>query len=224
MTKKKDNKKLTKETLISPIVLTLLSIIYILIVKNLDVKAIGPKSSKVGLASINLFFRKLIGYNEIIYKITEVLGIIALLIVGVYGLIGLIQLIKGKSLKKVDSKIISLGILYVLVGFVYVLFEKLVINYRPILEDGKLEASFPSSHTMMAICICISAIIVNKSLIKNKKYLKITNIALVVLMILIVLGRLISGVHWFSDIVGGIIISITLLSYFTVIKDLLGEK
>ncbi|MBP3841041.1 MAG: phosphatase PAP2 family protein [Bacilli bacterium] len=224
MTKKEKNKRIDKESIIETFGLIILSFIYIIIVRKVDVQMIGPKNSEVGLASINSFFHKLLGSNMTIYKITEILGMIALLIVGIYAVIGLVQLIKRKSLKKVDNKIIALGILYVLLGIVYVLFEKLIINYRPVLIDGELEASFPSSHTMLAICICMSSIMVNKDFIKNKKYLKLTNIGLLILMTLIVLGRFISGVHWFSDIVGGIIISITLLSCFNVITGILGEK
>lgn len=224
MTKKEKNKRIDKESIIETFGLIILSFIYIIIVRKVDVQMIGPKNSEVGLASINSFFHKLLGSNMTIYKITEILGMIALLIVGIYAVIGLVQLIKRKSLKKVDNKIIALGILYVLLGIVYVLFEKLIINYRPVLIDGELEASFPSSHTMLAICICMSSIMVNKDFIKNKKYLKLTNIGLLILMTLIVLGRFISGVHWFSDIVGGIIISITLLSCFNVITGILEEK
>ncbi len=208
--------KKNKSNIWLPIILTITSIVFIFLVKNVDVKAIGPKNSSVGFSSINGFFKNLLGSNMTIYKITEVLGVIALLIVGIYGLIGIIQLIKRKSLFKVDKKIIALGCLYVVVLGMYVLFEKVVINYRPVLIDKVLEASFPSSHTMLAVCVCMSAIIMNKDYIKNKKYLKYTNICIFILMLLIVLGRFISGVHWFSDIVGGLLISATLLSYFDI--------
>ena len=224
MNKKNKSKNNLKENIISSVVSTILSVIYIIIVKNMDVRAIGPNNSSVGLSSINSFFKELLGNNMTIYKITEIFGLIALLVAAIYGIIGLLQLVKRKSIKKVDKKIIALGILYVLVGIVYVLFEKVVINYRPVIIEGELEASFPSSHTMMAICICVSAIIMNKSYIKNKQYLKIANIALLALMLIIVVGRFISGVHWFSDIIGGIIISVTLLNYYFTINDLIKEK
>ncbi len=224
MKKKSKTKNKFKENILSAAITTLLSIVYIIIVKNMDVKSIGPNNSSVGLSSINLYFKELLGSNMTIYKITEVFGLVALLVAAIYGIVGLLQLVKRKSIKKVDKKIIVLGILYVLVGLVYVFFEKVIINYRPVIIEGELEASFPSSHTMMAICICVSAIIMNKSYIKNKKYLKIANIALVVLMLIVVVGRFISGVHWFSDIVGGIIISITLLNYYFTLNDLIKEK
>ena len=90
--------------------------------------------------------------------------------------------------------------------------------------DGKLEASFPSSHTVLAICVCISAISINKFYIKDESKLKLANVFIMILMTLIVIGRFISGVHWFSDIIGGIIISSTLLSYYFSLNRLFLER
>ena len=186
--------------------------------------SIGPKGSKVGFGTVNKYFKNLFTYNKTIYKVTEILGLIALLIVGIYALVGLVQLIKRKSLFKVDKRIYILGAFYVLVGLIYVFFEKVVINYRPVILDGKLEASFPSSHTILAICVCVSAIVMNKFYIKDESKLKLVNVFITILMILIVIGRFISGVHWFSDIVGGIIISSTLLSYYFTLNRLFLER
>lgn len=225
MKKKKIKTNATfKEYLLSSVALTFLSILYIVILKTTDVKMIGPKGTSVGLSSINLYFKNLLGSNMTIYKVTEVFGLIAIAIAGIYALLGLLQLVKRKSIKEVDKKIISLGILYALVVIVYVLFEKVIINYRPVLMDGEIEASFPSSHTMLAICICVSAILTNKNYIKNKNYLKITNIFIVAIMLVVVIGRFISGVHWFTDIMGGLIISITLLNYYLTIDHFLEKK
>ena len=193
--------------------LTIVSIVYTLLVKCVDVKPIGPNGSKVGFSALNNAFKNLIGSNMTIYKITEIFGYILILLVLVYGVIGLIELIKRKSLLKVDKEIIILGCFYVLVFIVYILFEKLAINYRPILLDGQLEASYPSSHTILSLCIGCSSLIVSKKYLR-KKHLKIANIVTIVLMAIVLLGRMISGVHWISDIIGGIIISLTLLQYF----------
>ncbi|MBR2678917.1 MAG: phosphatase PAP2 family protein [Bacilli bacterium] len=201
------------------IICILISIIYTILVKYMDVAAIGPEQSKVGFAGMNSYFRDLIGYNKIWYTITKYLGILPFLLVAYFGLIGLKQLYDRRSLLQVDKRILLLGVFYVLLGLVYIFFEKVIINYRPFLQDGVLEASYPSSHTMLAICICSTAIYVGKFYIKNKRFLKIFNACNIALMIILVLGRLVSGVHWFSDILGGIIISTTLVFiYLTAIN------
>ena len=212
-----------RKNIIISIILTVISIAYTFLVKKIDVKAIGPNNSKVGFAKLNGLFSKLVGSNMTIYKITEILGYIVILIVLVYGVIGFIQLIKRKSIKKVDREIILLGVLYVLMAVVYVAFEKIVINYRPILIDGELEASYPSSHTLLAICICLSSLLVSKNYV-NDKYLKITNIVTIVLLLGVFAGRVVSGVHWISDIIGGILISLTLLMYFYTLYDVRFKK
>ena len=212
-----------RKNIIISIILTVISIAYTFLVKKIDVKAIGPNNSKVGFAKLNGLFSKLVGSNMTIHKITEILGYIVILIVLVYGVIGFIQLIKRKSIKKVDREIILLGVLYVLMAVVYVAFEKIVINYRPILIDGELEASYPSSHTLLAICICLSSLLVSKNYV-NDKYLKITNIVTIVLLLGVFAGRVVSGVHWISDIIGGILISLTLLMYFYTLYDVRFKK
>ncbi len=202
-----------KRNIIISIVLIILSVLFTALVKNVDVKPIGPNESMVGFADINKLFHNLIGSNMTIYKITEVLGYIPIAMALVYVFIGLKQLIKRKSLLKVDKEIYVLALFYILVVGVYVFFEKFIVNYRPILIDGVLEASYPSSHTLMSICLCGSSIIINKKLFKNKLG-DIENILSVILILLIVAGRIISGVHWFTDILGGIIISSALLVIF----------
>ena len=210
-----------KKNILICILLVLLSIIYTLLVKYVDTSTIGPNGSVVGFSSLNSFVFNLTGNNMTLYKITEILGIIPILIVLMYAVIGLIQVIDRKSLK-VDKELIALGILYIIVILIYVFFEKFIINYRPVIIDGVLEASYPSSHTLLSICICGSALLINKYLFKNKKIYKYINIVSIISMVLIVLGRLLSGVHWASDIIGSIIISITLLkileTYYLSIK------
>lgn len=194
-----------------------ITILYTLIVKFIDVKAIGPKNSEVGLATINslLTFK----YNKVFYIISKITGYIPFLIILIYAFIGFLQLLEKKSLFKVDRELLILGTFYIVVGIVYIFFEKVVINYRPVLLEG-LEASYPSSHTVLALTICGSSLIINNSLFKKKKFVKYENIVSKILIGVIVVSRLMSGVHWFTDIVGGILISITLLKIFDrVIKE-----
>lgn len=213
-----------KKNIITSITTIILAVIYTILVKIIDVAPIGPNNSEVGFSKINGFFHNLLGSNMTIYKITEILGIIPLLMAGIYAIIGLVELIKRKSLTKVDYEIYALAGLYVVVLGLYIFFEKCIINYRPILIDGVLEASYPSSHTLMALCICGSSIIVNKRIF-HKKIFNLENKLSIFLMITIILGRFISGVHWFSDILGGIFISLALLSsFYTVISSFTHKK
>lgn len=207
-----------KRNILLSVIMTIFSGIYIYLVKTVDVKTIGPNNTSVGFAKVNDAFMHFVGTNMTIYKLTEVAGLLVLLIVGIYGIIGLVQLIKRKSLFKVDREIICLGVLYVMMISVYVLFEKVVINYRPILIDNELEASFPSSHTMLAICTSVSSLLVYKKYVP-KKLNYLVMFTTVLLLTIVFLGRMISGVHWLSDILGGVIISLTLLTYFyTILK------
>ncbi len=197
----KDNKKL-----LTVIGLFIVCVLYTILVKYYDTNAIGPKNTVVGFSALNALFSNLTGYNEFFYKLTEVLGILVFVLVGYYGIIGLMQLIKRKNLLKVDKRLLFLGGFYVVMLLVYVLFEHVIINYRPFLIDKELEASYPSSHTMLALCVCLSSLLISKYYF-NKKAVKIVNIITIILMFVLVIGRVLSGAHWITDIIGGIIIS-----------------
>ena len=172
---------------------------------------IGPNISEVGFSHINETVHDITKVNMIWYYITNYLGILPFFLVAYYGLLGLKQLLVEKNLKKVDIKLIILGIFYFTFAIIYLLFEKIVINCRPVLFDGKLEASYPSSHTMLAIFVCGSSLLMSKYFIKNEKARKIVNIITAIVMVAIIVGRTISGVHWATDILGGMIIGLFLL-------------
>ena len=208
-----------KRNLIITILLLVSSIIFIVLLKRVDIKCDAVNNSCIGLATINQFIFNKIGVNMTWYTITDWLGIIPVLMSVVYAIIGLKQLMKRKSIKKVDKEILCLGVFYILVILIYILFEKCIINYRPILMNGFLEASFPSSHTLMTICLCGSSIIINNKLFKSN-FTKILNIISSIIIIITIIGRLISGVHWFTDIIGGILISSCLLMLFYSILNL----
>ena len=182
------------------------AIIYTILVKYIDVQAIGPKDSLVGFATINKFIFNLTGVNMVWYSITDWLGFVPLIIAFIYAMIGLVQMIKRKNILKVDKEILGLGVFYIIVIGLYIFFETYVINYRPILMDGILEASYPSSHTLLSVCICGSSLMINKYLFKNKNFFKVENIISILSILVIVIGRFISGVHWFTDIIGAILI------------------
>ncbi len=203
----------SKKSFFISVILIFVAIVFTFLVKVVDVKQIGVNGTNIGFATLNKFVFETIGVNMIWYHITDWLGLIPIFIAIFYALIGFIQLIKRKSLFKVDKELIMLGLFYIIVSSIYIFFEKVIVNYRPILMNGFLEASYPSSHTLMTICLCGSSIIVNKKMFNNK-ISKFTNVLSLFIIIITIIGRTISGVHWFTDIMGGIIISISLLMTF----------
>ena len=204
-------------------ILILLAVLFTILVKVVDVKQIGVNGTSIGFATLNQFVFKTTGVNMIWYHITDWLGLVPIFMAMAYALLGLVQLIKRKSLFKVDKEIIILGVFYVVVISIYILFEKVIVNYRPILMNGFLEASYPSSHTLMTICLCGSSIILNKKLFNNK-ITSVMDVLSVAIIFITVIGRLISGVHWFTDIIGGILISIALLMTFYSAIDVIKNK
>ncbi|MDD6310499.1 MAG: phosphatase PAP2 family protein [Firmicutes bacterium] len=206
-----------------PIIFGVIFVIYTAVVKLVDIKHIGPLNSGVGLGTINRYFMNLIGINMVWYHITNVLGIVALLIVAFFAFVGLFQLVKRKSLKRVETDIIILGCFYVVVMIFYVLFDKFAINYRPVVFDEGLEPSYPSSHTFLAVCVFYTAILQIKWKVSDKFTSNIITVVLAVLIALTVVGRLLSGVHWFTDIVGGVLISLFLISLYVYFVDRFGR-
>ena len=204
-------------------ILILLAVVFTILVKVVDVKQVGVNETSIGFSSVNQFVFEFTHVNMIWYHITDWLGLMPIFMAMVYSLLGLVQLIKRKSLFKVDKEIIILGLFYVVVISIYIFFEKVIVNYRPILMNGFLEASYPSSHTLMTICLCGSFIIVNKKLFNNK-ITKLMNILSLVIVMITVIGRLLSGVHWFTDIIGGILISIALLMTFHSVIDVIKKN
>lgn len=188
-----------------------------------DVKPLGINKTDIGFSSLNTYIFNELGTNYLWYKLSEVLGIVALILVFIYGVIGTIDLIKKKNIFKVDKKIILLGIFYIIVFGLYIIFDKVIINYRPILVEGVLESSYPSSHTLLSIFVFGSSLLINKYLFPVKK-IKIVNCILFAMMILTVIGRLLSGMHWFTDIVGGILIASFLLYVFKICLNLINNK
>jgi len=204
-------------------ILIFLAVVFTIFVKVVDVKPIGVNESSIGVASVNQVVFKTIGVNMIWYHITDWLGLVPIFIAMIYAFIGFIQLIKRKNIFKVDKEIIILGVFYFVVIFLYVFFEKFIVNYRPILMNGFLEASYPSSHTLMTICLCGSSIIVNRKLFNNK-IAKFVNVLSLVVVLITVIGRLLSGVHWFTDIIGGIFIGVALLMTLYSVLDVVKKN
>ena len=195
-----------------------LFLLLILLVKLVDVAPVpAVEGTEIGLSKLNMAIHDLFGENLGWYKITNLLGYLAILIALCFAAVGGLQLIYRRSILKVDKELLLLGGLYVVTVIFYVLFEKVIVNYRPMLmPDGTgPEASFPSSHTMLSCVILGSGLgLLKKYTKKNKTIQLVLTVLFAVMLALIVAGRLLSGVHWFTDILGGILLSTALLNAY----------
>lgn len=176
-------------------------------VRAVDVQAIGPQGSTVGFASVNCMIHDLTGVHMTLYTITDWMGLIPLGIAMGFACLGLVQWIQRKQLRKVDASILMLGGFYLAVMAAYLFFESVVINYRPVLIEGVLEASYPSSTTMLVLCVMPTAWMQFRIRIRNDRLRRCVATAVSLFVLFMVLGRLVSGVHWLSDIIVGILLS-----------------
>jgi len=197
-----------------------LFIIWTVAIRFVDVGAIGPQGSSVGFASLNKVVQNITGVHMSLYTITDWLGLVPICFIIGFGILGFCQWIKRKNLFKVDYSIVTLGGFYIVVMAFYIFFEMFVVNYRPILINGILEASYPSSTTMLVMCVMPTAIMQFNARIKNCGFKKYVNILITAFIAFMVIGRLVSGVHWFSDIIGGALLSTGLVLLYHAIISL----
>ena len=209
--------KKNKKRLVLGAGLVVAFVLWTVLVCFIDVRTIGLEGSSVGFATLNGFVHELTGVNWLLYTVTDWLGLVPIAAALGFAILGLVQLIKRKSLWKVDHSILALGVFYIVVMAAYLVFEIVVINYRPTLIEGYLEASYPSSTTMLVMCVMPTAAMQLNARIKNTVFRRCVIITIIVFIAFMVIGRFLSGVHWITDIIGGAMFSIGIVTtYFSI--------
>ena len=181
--------------------------LWTVLIQCVDVQAVGQNGTKIGFADFNVWFHQLTGVHMMIYTITDWLGLIPIFICLCFGVMGLMQLIKRRSILKVDLDILLLGVYYVLVIACYLIFEMIPINYRPVLIEGRLEASYPSSTTLLILSVMPTLMFQTNRRVSNAIIRKAVGVFAIAFSAFMVIGRLISGVHWATDIIGSVLLS-----------------
>ncbi len=216
--------KTSNKLFISSAILFVAFLVFTVLIMFVDVKPIGPMNSEVGFASLNGKIFDALRTNSVAKLISEILGFVAIGVGLCFCFLFVIKIIKAKSLKKFDKSLFALCLFYVVIGVVYVLFLFIKINYRPVLIDDKLELSYPSSHTMLLCSILLSAVFYLDYFIKNAKLRYCFQILFILLAVVGVICRMLSGVHWFTDIIAGIVLSGALILLLLGVKNVLTEE
>ncbi len=203
-----------KRGFISGAALILAFILWTILIQTVDVQPVGVKGTSVGFSTVNLWFHRLTGVHMGLYTITDWLGLVPIAVCIGFGLLGLMQWIRRKSIAKVDRDILLLGGYYILVILGYLIFEMIPINYRPILINGAMEASYPSSTTLLVLSVMPTLWFQTDRRAKSASVLRIVAVLVVLFSAFMVLGRLVAGVHWLTDIIGAVLLSAGLYTLY----------
>ena len=207
-------KKSEKKNLLIGSIFLAMFAVWTALIQSVDVQPLGQNGTSIGFATFNCWFHHFTGVNMAIYTITDWMGLVPVVICLIFAGIGLVQLIKRRSLFRVDADIMILGVYFVIVFLAYAIFEMIPINYRPILIEGIMEASYPSSTTLLVLSVMPVLIEQIQRRLSGIGVKRIITIAAIAFSVFMVTGRLISGVHWFTDIVRGVLLSAGLFKLY----------
>ena len=198
--------------------------LWTVLIRHIDVQNAGPNGTEIGFATVNVWFHRLTGVHLLVYTITDWFGLVPIIICMCFGVLGLAQLVKRRSLLKVDFDILLLGAYYVVVILGYLLFEMVPINYRPILIEGNLEASYPSSTTLLVLTVMPTLKYQIDRRIANPVTQKAIAVFVIVFSAFMVIGRLIAGVHWITDIIGSVFLSSGLFMIYRFMAEYTSQR
>ena len=182
-------------------------VIWTMLIQTVDVRPVGQNGTNIGFSEMNSAFHRLTGVHMLIYNVTDWLGLVPVAVCMVFGVMGLIQLVIRKNLFKVDGDILLLGVYYILVIAGYLIFEMIPLNYRPVLIEGRMEASYPSSTTLLVVSVMPTLAFEVRRRMKNTALRCALYWFTVAFTAFMVIGRTVSGVHWLTDIIGALLLS-----------------
>ena len=198
--------------------------ILIVLLKTVDVAAVGPNGSEVGFSSLNKSFSDLVGQNEIWLDVTGYLGYCLIGVAAAFALLAVVQAVRRKSIRAVDRDLLLLVGFDLIIVALYLLFDLVAVNYRPVLENGELAASFPSTHTMIALFVAATASYQAKRRLRPAAAVWIFGCCVSAIAAVTVVGRVLSGVHWLTDIIGGILVSLGVSVLYFACCSLMKDK
>lgn len=199
--------------LLVPSLFLVVFVVWTVLVKVIDVQYVGA-AGFLGFYSLNTQINDFVQSQntELFNKLTDVLMYIAISTLVPFAVVGLVQLIKRKDLKKVDSAIYIILAGYVAMVVIYLAFEIVKINYSPLSTAEELKASYPSSHVMIYSVMMGAAVLGLLHFARMHDDLKLLiNIFYMFSTFGMAALRLLSGQHYFTDIIGALLVSYTIL-------------
>ena len=199
--------KRVKRSLMAGTALLVAFALWTALVQIVDVRPVGQNGTDVGFATFNVWFHGVTGVHMGIYTITDWLGLVPIAVCLCFGVLGAAQLVGRRSLLRVDADLLLLGAYYIAVILCYLAFEMVPINYRPIPIDGIMEASYPSSTTLLVLSVMPTLKFQVDRRAKGSAARGAVTTFVIAFSALMVLGRLVAGVHWATDIVGAVLLA-----------------
>ncbi len=181
--------------------------LWTVLIQLIDVRTVGPDGAEIGFAAFNKWVHALTGVHMALYTVTDWLGLVPVFICLCFGALGFVQLVRRRSLRLVDPDLPLLGVYYALVIAAYLFFETVPVNYRPILIGGRLEASYPSSTTLLVLSVMPTLTFQANRRCSNPSARKAAALFAAAFSVFMVAGRLVAGVHWATDIVASVLLS-----------------
>ena len=170
----------------------------------------------VGFGTLNNVIFAFFGENEVWGKITDILlgVLIASAVIAIFWAAARWAK-EGKDSKKMGKSLACFGVAGGVAAAIYLIFEKLlVINYSPVLEGGKAVPSFPSTHVLVAVVLAMISAIILTSLLKKRVLRIAVNTILPTLMVWMMVGVILAGTGWFTDVIGGLLYGMTAVSLY----------
>ena len=189
-----------------------------------DVRAAGESGAEVGFATINQKVWQAIGQSAAALTVSEVCGLCMIAAVGAFGVTGLVQVIRRKGFLRADKELYVMAGGLVLLAAAYVFFEIFVVNCRPVLDEGELAASYPSSHAMLATAVAGMGMAYLHSRQRKGVLINVLIGLLNGVSVATVACRLLGGVHWLSDIVGGVLLGMVIVYAYRAVCSLIARE
>lgn len=192
------------------------AVVLTMAVGMIDVKVVSGTGAEVGFATLNQAIWDFFGVNETWDGMTDILMWIMVITAVVAGGWGLMRWAKDeKDSARIGKGVVGFAGAGALMVAVHWFFDNIwVVNYRPVLVDGMKAVSFPSAHTLVAVVLGISTAMMLCQLVKNRTARVVINTLLPTLMVWIMVGRIMAGAHWVTDVAGSLCYGMTIVSAY----------